>query len=63
MGPVLGIGLQRVLGGRLTRIVARGFDQPVERAGPRNMSGQGEGVVLPRNARVPFLGIDRIWWL
>jgi len=41
MRPILCIGLVGVFGGGLTGILARRVDQTVERAGPRQTSGQG----------------------
>ena len=52
MGPVLGIGLQRVLRRRLTRIVSRGFDQAIERTGPALAAALKDG--QPTQAALGF---------
>ena len=60
MGPVPRIGQPSILGRRLTRIVPRGLDQPVERAGAGNGRGQGEDIPALSVALVPFMGISAI---
>ena len=57
VGPILGVGLQRVLRRRLTRIVTRRFDQAVERARASDMGGQGDRVALRISAVVPLMAI------
>ena len=59
-GPVLGIGLERVVRCGAARIVARGFDQAVEGARPGDGGGWGVGRVERCSARALIVGIGRV---
>ncbi len=52
MRPILGIGLQRVVGRCSAGIVAGGVDQAIKAAGARDMGGQGDPIAFFLISRV-----------